>query len=128
MFFSQVTKWFEIAIKSQIKAFLIKQLIYDFIIAQSFYIVKFRNSLCRTVRAGSAGGTMPWHHQIQLTLSQPGGVDYVHHVTTGPPDFQTFLRSCYGITPYFLVIFYTYSKFFLSAKCNWVKSVLKSNS
>ena len=31
------TKWFETAIKSQICVFWIKQLIYDFIIAQSFY-------------------------------------------------------------------------------------------
>ena len=29
----KATKWFEIAIKSQIKYFLVKQLIYDFIIA-----------------------------------------------------------------------------------------------
>ena len=29
----------------------------------------------------------------QLTLSQPGA-DYAHHITTGPPDHQIFLRSC----------------------------------
>ena len=30
-------------------------------------------------------------HQIltdQLSLSQPGGTDYAHHVTTGPPGFS----------------------------------------
>ena len=27
------------------------------------------------------------------TLSQAGGIDYAHHITTAPPpDFQTFLR------------------------------------
>ena len=30
----------------------------------------------------------------QLTLYQPEGAYYVHHITTCPPDFQTFLRSC----------------------------------
>ena len=38
---------------------------------------------------------MPWHSQIladQLTLSEPGGAGYAHHITTGTPDFQTFLR------------------------------------
>ena len=30
----------------------------------------------------------------QLTLSQPWGADYAHHITTCPPDFQTFLRPC----------------------------------
>ena len=30
----------------------------------------------------------------ELTLSQTGGSDYTHHITTAlaPPDFQTFLR------------------------------------
>ena len=40
----KVTKWFEIAIKSQIKLFFDKQIIYDFIIAQSFYVVFFEIS------------------------------------------------------------------------------------
>ena len=33
------------------------------------------------------------HPQIladQLTLSQPGGADYAHHITTGTPDFSDF--------------------------------------
>ena len=33
----------------------------------------------------------------QLILSQPGGTDYAHHITTAHPDFQTFLRHCIGI-------------------------------
>ena len=36
---------------------------------------------------------MSWHPQIladQLTLSQPGGTDYAHLITTGTPNFQTF--------------------------------------
>ena len=28
----------------------------------------------------------------QLTLYQPGGADYAHHMILAPPDFQTFLR------------------------------------
>ena len=39
---------------------------------------------------------VPWHPHIltdQLTLLQSGeGTDYAKHITTGPPDFQTFLR------------------------------------
>ena len=34
---------------------------------------------------------VPWHPQIladQLTLSQPGGADYSHHITTGTPGFS----------------------------------------
>ena len=42
------------------------------------------------------GGGVPWHSQIltdQLTLSQPEGANYAHHITIGPPpDFQNFLR------------------------------------
>ena len=29
-----------------------------------------------------------------LTLSQPEGAYHVNYITAGPPDFQTFLRSC----------------------------------
>ena len=34
---------------------------------------------------------VPWHSQIladQLTLSQPGGTDYAHLITTGTPGFS----------------------------------------
>ena len=34
---------------------------------------------------------VPWHPQIladQLTLSQPGGADYAHHINTGIPGFS----------------------------------------
>ena len=40
---------------------------------------------------------VPWHPQIladQLTLSQPRGEDYAHHIILAPPDFQTFRRPC----------------------------------
>ena len=30
----------------------------------------------------------------QLTLSQPEGADFAHHITNGTPYFQTFLRPC----------------------------------
>ena len=43
----------------------------------------------RPVVPGSAG--VPWHPQIladQLILSQPGGADYAHHITTGTPGFS----------------------------------------
>ena len=36
-------------------------------------------------------GVLPWHPQIladQLTLSQPGGADYAHHISTGTPEFS----------------------------------------
>ena len=34
---------------------------------------------------------VPWHPQIladQLTLSQPGGTDYAHLITSGTPGFS----------------------------------------
>ena len=40
---------------------------------------------------GVAG--VPWHPKIladQLTLSQPGWVNYAHQIILAPPDFQTF--------------------------------------
>ena len=30
----------------------------------------------------------------QLTLFQPGGADYAHHITTGSPYFWIFRRLC----------------------------------
>ena len=44
------------------------------------------------------------HPQIlvdQLTLSQPGGADYAHHITTGTPGFSdlpTALSVCTSLT------------------------------
>jgi hypothetical protein len=43
----------------------------------------------RPVVPGGVG--VPWHLQIlanQLTLSQPGGTDYAHHITAGTPGFS----------------------------------------
>ena len=48
---------------------------------------------CR--KEGGAGGLQPpQFFADQLTLSQPGGVDYAHLIILAPPDFQTFLRPC----------------------------------
>ena len=52
---------------------------------------KYQNeshSFARLSEPGVPG--VPWHHQIladPLTLSQPGGVDYAHLITTGPNGF-----------------------------------------
>ena len=39
---------------------------------------------------------VPWHTQIlvdQLTLFQPGGIDYAHLITTGTPRFSDLLTA-----------------------------------
>ena len=39
---------------------------------------------------------VPWHPQIladQLTLSQPGWIDYAHLITTGTPRLSDFLMA-----------------------------------
>ena len=41
---------------------------------------------------------VPWHPQIladQLTLSQPGGEDYAHCITTGTPGFSDLPTALY---------------------------------
>ena len=41
---------------------------------------------------------VPWHLRIwadQLTLSQPGGTDYAHHITTGTPGFSDLPTALY---------------------------------
>ena len=45
--------------------------------------------LYRPVASGGAGGHMPPPHFFadQLTLSQTGGTDYAHLITTGTPGF-----------------------------------------
>ena len=53
---------------------------------------------------GRGEGHLPPLPQIladQLTLSQPGGTDYAHHITTGTPgysDLPTALGSMAGLT------------------------------
>jgi hypothetical protein len=42
------------------------------------------STVYRGVVPGVAGGTM----EDQLTLSQTGGTDYSHHITTGTPGFS----------------------------------------
>ena len=44
---------------------------------------------------------MPWHPQIladQLNLSQLGGTDYAHLITTGTPEFSNLPMSLQGTT------------------------------
>ena len=39
---------------------------------------------------------VPWHAQIladQLTLFQPGGIDYAHLIATGTPGFSDLLKA-----------------------------------
>ena len=38
-------------------------------------------------KRGAGGGVTPQFLAEQLTLSQPGGADYVYHSTTSPPGF-----------------------------------------
>ena len=43
-----------------------------------------------TANPGVSSLGVPWHPQIladQLTLSQPGGTDYAHLITTDTPGF-----------------------------------------
>ena len=54
----------------------------------------------QTTHQGMSEATTMMKHCVRstrwqlLTLSQPGVADYAHHITTSPPDFQTFLRPC----------------------------------
>ena len=59
--------------------------------ASTFLPNKIRSLESRGVFPGGARGAMAWHTQIladQLTLSQPGGADYDHHISTGTPGFS----------------------------------------
>ena len=52
-----------------------------------------------------AGGQFPAPFLAdQLTLFQPGGADYAHHITTSPPDFWTVRRLCDNIINLLVVI------------------------
>ena len=45
----------------------------------------------KTNNTGLSSLGVPWHPRIladQLTLSQPGGADYAHYITTGTPRFS----------------------------------------
>ena len=67
----------------------------------SIYVVHFRNSLCRPVRAGSAGGAqINWAYLNQVGQIMPTTVLLI------PQDFQTLLRPCYKITPDWLSLKY----------------------
>ena len=47
---------------------------------------------------------LPHILKYQLTLSQPGGIDYAHHKS--PQDFQTLLRPCRVTTFFFPFLFH----------------------
>ena len=66
----------------------------------------------RAVASGGAGGACASVFLAdQLTLSQPGGEHYVHHITTCPPSGFSNLATA-------LLIEYVHSNFVLHA---WVK-------
>ena len=51
----------------------------------------------RAVGARGPGGwaQLPLHILAdELSPIKPGWADYAHHITSCPPDFQTFLRPC----------------------------------
>ena len=60
-------------------------------------------ALCTGLSSPGKPG-VPWQPQIladQFTLSQPAGVDYTHHITTGSPgisDLPTSLSSIFQTT------------------------------
>ena len=45
----------------------------------------------------SSPGVHPKVLADQLTLSQPGGADYAHQITTGTPGFSNFLTALFHI-------------------------------
>ena len=50
------------------------------------------------VSGGARGKGVPWNPKIfadQLTLSQPGGTDYAHLITTGTPGFSDLPTALY---------------------------------
>jgi hypothetical protein len=53
------------------------------------YVYVVVHKINRGVVPGGAGDAMtPPDFGRQLTLSQPGGADYAHHITTGTPGFS----------------------------------------
>ena len=56
--------------------------------------------MIRAVVSGGAGGSTP-DLEVLLTLFQPEGADYVHHITASTPGFENLTTSLYVV---FLVI------------------------
>ena len=54
---------------------------------------QFRFS-CRAVGAGGPGGHAFLDFDRSVNPISTRGIDYALHSSTGPPDFQTFLRPC----------------------------------
>jgi hypothetical protein len=50
-----------------------------------------KGSSCRAVVSGGAGGA--WNLEVLLTLFQPDGADYVHHITASTPGFENLTTS-----------------------------------
>ena len=44
-----------------------------------------------------AGLLGPWNLEVLLTLFQPEGVDYVHHITASTPEFENLTTSLLSI-------------------------------
>jgi hypothetical protein len=66
------------------------------VFAHSSHPSKLHKSICSVAQFVSGVPGEPWYPQFladQLTLSQPRGVDYAHHILA-LPDFQTFLWPC----------------------------------
>ena len=40
------------------------------------------------IYSAAASGWVGWALGVQLTLLQPGGADYSHHITACPPGFE----------------------------------------
>ena len=66
---------------------IIKNLLYNGFLA--LFLLEAVEAIAGLSSLGVPG--VPWHTQIladQLTLFQPGGIDYAHLITTGTPGFS----------------------------------------
>ena len=76
-----------------------------------------KNPLQHTVRGEGARHAPPQILADQITLSQLGGVDYAHHITTRPlppADLKIFRRPCFSIQ--YAQCIAVYSHFSIEAK------------
>ena len=56
--------------------------------------------LCRPVVPGGAGGSIaPPDFGRSVNLSQPGGTDYAHYITTGIPGFSSLPTALLCMSP-----------------------------
>ena len=55
----------------------------------------------RAVVSGGAGGALaPRNLEVLLTLFQPEGADYVHHITASTPGFENLTTSLHQTQKY----------------------------